>query len=50
MMTVFPLAALVVIGDGGGCGVGAAGGELHAQFLIRWYSAAFLRPEQQLHI
>ena len=38
----------VVIGDGSGCGIGGVGGELqelHAQFLIQRYSAAFCRPE-----
>ena len=33
--------ALVVIGDGSGCGIGRVGGELHANFLNRRYSAAF---------
>ena len=36
--------ALVVIGDGSGFGIGGVGGklqELHTQFLIRRYSAAF---------
>ena len=39
-----PLEALVVIGDGSGCSIGGVGGELqelHAQFLIQRYSAAF---------
>ena len=39
-----PSEALVVIGDGSSCGIGGVGGELqelHAQFLIRRYSAAF---------
>ena len=39
-----PSEALVVIGDGSGCGIGGVGGELqelHAPFLIRRYSAAF---------
>ena len=36
-----PSEALVVIGDGSGCGIGGVGGELHVQFLIRRYSAAF---------
>ena len=43
-----PSESLVVIGDGSGCGIGGVGGELkklHAQFLIRRNSAAFLRPE-----
>ena len=38
-----PSEALVVIGDESGWGVGGVGGELqelHAQFLIRRYSAA----------
>ena len=33
--------ALVVIDDGSGCGIGGELQELHAQFLIRRYSAAF---------
>ena len=44
MMNGFRSEALVVIGDGNGCGVGGVGGELqdlHAQFLIRRYSTAF---------
>ena len=44
MVKGFPSEALVIIGDGSGCGLGGVGGELqelHAQFLIRRYSAAF---------
>ena len=43
-----PSDVLVVIGDESGCGIGVVGGELqelHAQFLIRRYSAAFSTPE-----
>ena len=39
-----PLEALVVIGDGSGFGIGGVGGELqelHTEYLIRQYSAAF---------
>ena len=39
-----PSEALVVIGDGSGFGICGGGGklkEMHAQFLIRRYSAAF---------
>ena len=39
-----PSEALVVIGDGSGCGIGGVGEELqelHAQLLIQRYSAAF---------
>ena len=38
MMKGLPSETLVVIGDGGGCGIGGVGGELqelHAHFLIR---------------
>ena len=44
MVKAFPSEALVVIGDGSGCDVRGVAGELqelHAQFLIRRYSAAF---------
>ena len=44
IMNGFPSEALVVIGDGGGCGIGGVGGEMqemHAQCLIRRYSAVF---------
>ena len=39
-----PSEALVIIGDGSGFGICGVGGELqemHAQFIIRRYSAAF---------
>ena len=39
-----PSEDLVEISDGSGCGIGGVDGELeelHAQFLIRLYSAAF---------
>ena len=39
-----PSEAFIVIGDGSGCGNGGLGfdlHELHTQFLIRRYSAAF---------
>ena len=44
MVNGSPSEALVVIGDGSGCGIGEVGvklQELHVQFLTRRYSAAF---------
>ena len=44
MVNRSPSEDVVVIDDGSDCGIGGVGGklqELHAQFLIRRYSAAF---------
>ena len=41
MVKGFPSIACIGIDGGSVCDVGIVGGELHAQFLIRRYSAAF---------